>query len=111
MFAASGSRIESKGENQFQAISGDGFLRDCTFIFGAVKKILKTTAITFDEGVEKCQLVIHTKTGGWIINCKTKTKIPFERVRNTNLCNMFVEPRGYKRVAVKSDSEESVRAF
>jgi hypothetical protein len=68
MFAANGTRIESKGEKKFKAVTDDGFPLDCTFISGAVKKILKPTAITCDEGGEKGQWVIHTKSGGRIVN-------------------------------------------
>ena len=56
---------------------------DCAFISGAVQKILKSTAITCDEGGDKGQWVIHTKSGGWIVNVETKRKIPFRRVGNT----------------------------
>ena len=48
-----------------------------------MKKIRKSTAITCDEGGEKGQWVIHTKSGGWIVNVETKRKIPFRRVGNT----------------------------
>ena len=83
MSAANGTRIESKGEKKFKAVTDDGFPLDCAFISGAVKKILKSTAITCDEGGEKGQLVIHTKSGAWIVNVETKRKIPFCRVGNT----------------------------
>ena len=52
MFAANGTKIESKGKKKFQAVTDDGFRLDCKFISGAVKKILKSTAITCDEGGE-----------------------------------------------------------
>ena len=55
MFAANGTRIESNGEKQPKAITDDGFPLDYAFISGAVKKILKSTAITCDEEGEKCQ--------------------------------------------------------
>ena len=80
MFAANGTKIESKGEKKFKAVTDDGFPLDCVFISGAVKKILKSTAITCDEGGEKGQWVIHIKSGGWIVNVETKHKIPFRRV-------------------------------
>ena len=50
---------------------------------GAVKKILKSTAITYDEGGDRGQWVIHTKTGGWIVNLETRRKIRFKRVGKT----------------------------
>ena len=53
MFASNGTKIDSKGEKKFKAVTDDGFPLDCTFISGAVKKILKPTAITCDEGGEK----------------------------------------------------------
>ena len=63
---------------------------DCAFISGAVKKILKSTAIMCDEGGEKGQWVIHTKSGGWIVNVETKRKIPFRRVGNTYFMDVWV---------------------
>ena len=53
MFAANGTKIDSKGEKKFKAVTDDGFPLDFAFISGAVKKILKSTAITCDEGVIK----------------------------------------------------------
>ena len=82
MFAANGTRIESKGEKEFKAVTDDGFPLDCAFISGAVKKISESTAITCDEGGEKGQWVIHTMFGGWIVNVETNCKIPFRRVGN-----------------------------
>ena len=41
MFAANGTKIESKGEKQFKAITGKGFPLNFNLISGAVKKILK----------------------------------------------------------------------
>ena len=41
MFAAKGTKIESKGEKKFKALTDDGFPLDCAFISGAVKKTLK----------------------------------------------------------------------
>ena len=45
MIAANGTKIESKGKNKFKAITDEGFPLDCAFISGAVKKILKSSAI------------------------------------------------------------------
>ena len=72
MFAANSMKIESKGEKKFKAVTDEGFPSNCKFISGAVKKILKSTAITFDEGGEKGQWVIHTKTGVWFVNFETR---------------------------------------
>ena len=94
MFAANGTKIESKGEKKFKAVTDDGFPLDCAFISGAVKKILKSTAITCDEGGEKGQWVIHTKSGGWIVNVETKHKIPFRRVGNTYFMDAWVRVPG-----------------
>ena len=57
---------------------------------GAVKKILKSTAITCDEGGDRSQWVIHTKTCGRIVNVEAKRKIPFRRVGNTYFMNVCV---------------------
>lgn len=79
MFAANGTKIVPKGEKKFKAVTDDGFSLDCAFISGAVKKILKSTAITCGEGGDKGQWVMHTNSGGWIVNVETKRKIPFRR--------------------------------
>ena len=55
-----------------------------------MKKILKSTAITCDEGGEKGQWVIHPKSGGWIVNVETKRKIPFRRIGNTYFMDAWV---------------------
>ena len=72
-----------RGE-KFRAVTDEGFPLDCSFISGAVK-ILKNTAITCDEGREKGRWVIHTKSGGWIVNAEEKRKIPFRRVGNVRV--------------------------
>ena len=71
-------------------MTDDGFPLDCAFISGAAKKIFKSTAITCDEGREKGQWVIHTKSGGRIVNVETKRKIPFLRVGNTYFMDAWV---------------------
>ena len=53
MFAANGTRIESKGEKKFKVLTDNKFPLDCVFISGAVMKILKSTAITCDKGGEE----------------------------------------------------------
>ena len=45
MFVANDTRIESKGKKKFRAVTDDGFTLDCAFISGAVRKILKSTAM------------------------------------------------------------------
>ena len=60
-------------------------------ISGAVNKILKSTATTCDEGGDRGQWVIHTKTGGWIVNVETRKKIPFKRVGNTYYMDAWVK--------------------
>jgi hypothetical protein len=105
MFAANGTKIESKGEKKFKAVTDDGFPLDCAFISGAVKKILKSTAITCDEGGEKGQWVIHTKSGGWIVNVETKHKIPFRRVGNTYFMDAWVRVPGKGNGKGKNDME------
>ena len=37
MIAANSTKIESKGEKKFKAVTDDGFPLDCAFISGAVK--------------------------------------------------------------------------
>ena len=64
---------------------------DCKFFSGAVKNILKSTAITCDEGGDRGQWVVHTKTGGWIVNVETRRNIPFKRVGNTYCMDAWVK--------------------
>ena len=89
LFAANATKINVAGEKRFHAFTDDGIPLDCAFIAGAVKKALKSTAVTCDEG-EQGQWVIHTKTGGWIVNCKTRQKIPFKRSGNTYYLDAWV---------------------
>ena len=35
--------------------------------------------------------MIHTKTGGWIVNVETRRKIPFKRVGNTYYMDAWVK--------------------
>ena len=78
---------------------------DCAFISGAVKKILKSTAITCDEGGDKGQWVIHTKHGGWIVNCATKKKIVFKRQGNTYYIDAWVQVPDKAKKLSKNDME------
>ena len=104
-YAANGTKIQSKGEKKFKAVPDDGFPLDCAFISGAVKKILKSTAITCDEGGDKGQWVIHTKTGGWTVNVETKRKIPFRRVGNTYFMDAWVRVPQKAKDKGKDDME------
>ena len=91
MFAANGTNIKSKGEKKFKAVTDEGFSLDCKFVSCAVKKILKSTAITCDDGGDRGHWVIHTKTGGWIVNVETKRKIPFRPFDNTYFMDAWVQ--------------------
>ena len=90
VFAANGTKIKSKGEKEFKGITDDGCSLDFKFILGAVKKILKSTAIACDEVGDRGQWVIHTKTGEWIINVEANRKIPFTRLGNTYFMGAWV---------------------
>ena len=105
LIAANGTRIDSKDEKKFKAVTDDGFPLDCAFISGAVKKILKSTAITCDKGGDKGQLVIHTKSGGWIVNVETKRKISFRRVGNTYFMDAWVRVAQKAKDKGKDDME------
>ena len=100
LFAANATKINVAGEKRFHAFTDDGIPLDCAFIAGAVKKALKSTAVTCDEGT-KGQWVIHTKTGGWIVNCETRQKIPFNRSGNTYYLDAWVRvPKKKKKKPV-----------
>ena len=114
MLTANGTRIESKGEKKFKAVTDDGFPLDCAFISGAVKKILKSTAMTCDEGGEKGQWVIHIKSDGRIVDVETKRKIPFRRVGNTDFMGAKLrvldkgKDKGKDRMEVDGVNQRSV---
>ena len=90
MFDANGTIIESKGEKKVYTTTDVGFPLGCDFISGAVKKFLKSTRVTCDEGGEKAQWVFHTKSGGRIVNVETKRNILFRRVGNTYFMDALV---------------------
>ena len=81
MYAANGTPIASHGEKKFKAIASNGFDLDCAYISADVKKILQSVAEACDEGA-KGRRVIHTRTGGWIVDLATRRKLPFEREGN-----------------------------
>ena len=101
LFAANATKIDVAGEKRFHAFTDDGIPLDCAFIAGAVKKALKSTAVTCDEGT-KGQWVIHTKTGGWIVNCETRQKIPFKRSGNTYYLDAWVRVPKKKKASSSS---------
>ena len=70
-----------------------------------MKKILKSTTITCDEGGNKGQWVIHTKLGGWIVNVETKRKILFRRVGNTYFMDAWVRVPQKAKEKGKDDME------
>ena len=82
-------RLNPKAKKS-KAATDYGFPLGCKFISGAVKKILKSTAMTCDGGGERGQWVIHTKTGAWIVNVETKRKIPLSHVGNTYFMDAWV---------------------
>ena len=86
MVAANGTPIAEVGERRVLAVSDSGADLDWTFIAGDVRKILKSTATTCDED----KWMIFTKTGGWIVDLKTRKRIPFNRVGNTYAMDAWV---------------------
>ena len=97
MVAVKGMGIYSDGETKFRAVTDEGFPFVCKFISGAVKKILKSPAITCGD---RGQWMIHTKTGRWIVNLETKRKIPFRRFGNAFVMDAWA------RVPDKSKSKD-----
>ena len=66
---------------------------DWPFITGGVKKALKSTAITCDEG--DGHWVIHTSRGGWIVNVMTRKKMSFTREGNGYVLYLWLKvPNG-----------------
>ena len=90
MYAANGTPIASHGEKKFKAIASNGFELDCAYISADVKKILQSVAEACDEGA-KGRWVIHTQTGGWIVDLATRQKLPFEREGNNYSYKVWVK--------------------
>ena len=67
---------------------------------GDVKKIVESAAIFCHEGGDRGEWVIHTKTGGRIVNVETKRKLPLRRIGNTYFMDAWV------RVPDKSKSKD-----
>ena len=61
LYAANATQIKVTREKKFKALTDERFPLDLTSMTGAVKKALKSTAITCDEGGRHGQWVIHTK--------------------------------------------------
>ena len=91
MVAANGTVISESGEKRIQATTEDGMVVDWPFIAGVVKKALKSTAVTCDEG--DGHWVIHTSKGGWIVNAKTKKKIAFSWVGKSYVLDLWIKCR------------------
>ena len=84
--AANGTVIETSGEKRIQGLTDSGDAVDWRFIAGNVKKALKSTATTCDD--EKW--VIHTKSGGWIIDVASKRRIAMVREGNSYIVDVWV---------------------
>ena len=85
--AANGTLIETSGEKHITGITDEGLPVDWRFIAGKVKKALKSTASTCDED----KWVIHTKTGGWIVDVATKKKIGMKREGNSYVVDVWMK--------------------
>ena len=84
--AANNTLIQQVGEKRMQGKSDTGMNIDWKFIACNVKKALKSTAATCDDG----NWVIHTDKGGWIINTRTRQKMPIVREGNNYVMNVWV---------------------
>ena len=89
MYAANGTPIASHGEKKIKAVASNGFELDCAYISADVKKILQSVAEACDEGA-KGRWVIHTRTGGWIVDLATRQKLPFDREGNSYSYKVWV---------------------
>ena len=89
MVAANGTVISESGGKRIQATTEDGMEVDWPFIAGGVKKALKSTAVTCDEG--DGHWVIHTSKGGWVVNVKTKKKIAFSRIGKPYVLDLWIK--------------------
>ena len=84
--AANNTLIQQVGEKRMQGKSDTGMNVDWRFIACNVKKALKSTASTCDDG----NWVIHTDKGGWIIDTKTRRKMPIHREGNNYVMNVWI---------------------
>ena len=84
--AANNTLIQQVGEKRMQGRSDTGMDIDWRFIACNVKKALKSTASTCDDG----KWVIHTDKGGWVIDTKTRKKMPMLREGNNYIMNVWV---------------------
>ena len=84
--AANNTPISHVGEKRIMGKTDGGDNIDWRFIAGNVKKALKSTATTCDED----KWVIHTKTGGWIVDVKTRKRIPMQREGNNYVVDVWV---------------------
>ena len=89
MFAANGTPIAAHGEKKFRAVASNGFELDCEYISADVKKTLQSVAEACDEG-DRGRWVIHTPSGGWIVDLATRRKIPFDREGNSYSYKVWV---------------------
>ena len=85
MVAANNTPIEAKGEKRIEAVTEGGAEVDWKFIAGGVKKILKSIATTCDDS----NWVIFTSKGGWIIDTRTKERLPFKRIGNSYVLDLW----------------------
>ena len=84
--AANNTVIEQVGEKRMVGKTDVGGDVDWSFIACNVKKALKSTASTCDDGY----WVVHTKNGGWVINTKTRQKTPMVREGNNYVIYVWV---------------------
>ena len=73
-----------------EGITDEGLAVDWRFIAGKVKKALKSTASTCDDG----KWVIHTKSGGWIVDVATKKRIGMKREGNSYAVDVWMKALG-----------------
>ena len=74
-----------RGEKRIEVVTEGGAEIDWRFISGGVKKILKSIATTCDDN----NWVIFTGNGGWIVDVRTKERVPFERVGNSYVLDVW----------------------
>ena len=98
--AANGSIIETSGEKHIMGLTDRGNKVDWRFIAGKVKKALKSTASTCDDN----SWVIHTMSGGWIIDVASKRRIAMRREGNSYIVDVSMrvpKASGFDRPSVR----------
>jgi hypothetical protein len=90
--SASGTKLENKGEKQFDMVTAEGNWGQATFQVAEVTRPLCSVTKICDRGNK----VVFEKDGGYIYNYATGVQTRFGRQNNVYVMEMYVEePSGF----------------